>query len=481
MIRTFPLFAAGSFLAGCAAVGPDYEAPATAVTDAWIEPVSAGAVDPAWWRQFGDEGLTALIERAMAGSPTVEQARARLAEARANRDAVVGRRLPEVGAQAAATENRIAENGQIPVGQVPGFDPRFSLFDLGFDASWEVDLWGRRTREAQGAEARVGAAEAGLHDVLVVLGAEIARSYMDLREAQASIAQVAASAGAQGELARLTTLRYRAGESSKLDADRAAAEAAVAEQRLADVRARESAAAYRLATLVGEPPEALVPMLRNDGPVPASPETILVGVRSQLLRRRPDVRIAERELAAAVADVGVATADLFPRFSLVGGIGTQSRAAGDLFGSESLRFSLGPTFSWPIFSGGRIRAQIRAADARADVAAARYENAVIEALADSESAINRYLEAQNAEAAAARALAAQREAFALAERRFALGEDDRLSHERARLEMLARQQAFSQARADTARAAIGVFKALGGGWRAGAESAPGPAHRGPQD
>ncbi|RIV91447.1 TolC family protein, partial [Aurantiacibacter xanthus] len=223
---------------------------------------------------------------------------------------------------------------------------------------------------------------------------------------------------------------------------------------------------YRLATLVGVMPEEIVPELRKAAPQPEAPATILTGLRSELLRRRPDVRAAERDLAAATADISIATADLFPRFSLMGGLGTQARSAGDLVDTDSLRFSIGPSFSWPIFSGGRIRAQIRAADARAEAAAARYDQAVIAALSDSEAAVNRYLEAQRTEAASGAALAAQQRAFALSQARFASGEDNRLMLESARLDLISREGALASARAETAQAAVALFKALGGGWQA---------------
>lgn len=460
-----PLLLAATSLAACT-VGPDYDAPVARVSDSWIEPANTAAIQPAWWDRFDDPQLSALISRAMADAPTLAEARARLAEARANRDAVLGGRLPQVSAGGAVTENRISENGFLPVGDFPGFDPEYSLFDLGFDASWEIDLWGRRTREAQAAEAQAEAAEAGYQDALVQLTAEIARGYMDLRAAQQTAALAAGREDAATDLAALTGQLYTAGEANRIEAEAASAEAANAADAAAQARALEAGAAYRLAALIGLPPEQLLPELRVAAPIPDAPEDILVGLRSDLLRRRPDVRIAERRLAAATAQIGVATADLFPRFSLMGGLGTQAQDAGDLFDPASTRFSIGPSFSWPIFSGGQIRARIRAADAGADAAAAAYQQAVAEALADSEGAINRYLESRRREEAAGTAAEAQSRAFALAQQRFEQGEDDRLALDRARLELLAREQALASARVEAANAAVAVYKALGGAWQA---------------
>ncbi|TGX55649.1 efflux transporter outer membrane subunit [Sphingomonas gei] len=452
-------------LAGCT-VGPDYQRPApTAATQApWLEPGTPGVVDLAWWDSFGDPQLSALVNRALASAPDLKEAEARLAEARANRDAVAGGRLPSVEAKGSITENRLSENGQLPIGNIPGVDREFRLFDLGFDASWELDFWGRRTRQTEAANARAEAALFGQRDVMLTLIGEVARSYFDLRAAQADAANAAALAASDAELARLTQLRFTAGEASRLELERAEGAARTSAAAMPDTDARAAAAAYRIAALAGAAPEDVAPALRKPAPVPASPDRILIGVRSELLERRPDIRRAERELAAATADIGVATADLFPRFSLLGSLGQQARTPGDLFSGDSTRLQIGPSFSWPIFSGGTIRAQIRGADARAQGAAARYQRAVIGALADSETAINRFLNARVAEAETGAALERERAAYALAERRARSGEDDRLTLLRARQSLVAAERRADQSRAAKGQAAVTLYKALGGGW-----------------
>ena len=462
MYRSLPLLL---LLAACT-VGPDYHAPETKAAPGWLEAGAPGQVDLQWWDRFGDPQLSALVQRAVASSPDLKEAEARLAEARANREAVAGGRLPTVTAKGSGTENVLSNNGQLPIGNIPfpGFSRDFPLFDLGFDASWEIDLWGRRTRQMQAASARLESATYARRDVMLTLIAEVVRSYMDLRAAQADAATGEAQAASNAELARLTRLRFTAGEASRLELDRSEAAAQASAAAVPNARAQANAAAYRIATLIGVAPEQVVPELQAPAPLPASPDTILVGLRSELLERRPDVRRAERELAAATADIGVATTDLFPRFSLFGSVGQQARDPADLFSGNSTRLQIGPSFSWPIFAGGTIRAQIRAADARADAAAARYEKAVVGALSDSEAAINRFLNARAAAADAAGSLAREQGAFALAQRRADRGEDDRLTLERARQSLLAAQQRDQQARAAQAQAATALFKALGGGW-----------------
>lgn len=464
MTRSLPLFLLPLLLASACTVGPDYRPPETRAAPEWLEAGAPGQVDLQWWDRFGDAQLSALVQRAVASSPDLKEAQARLAEARANREAVAGGRLPTGTAKASATENVLSENGQLPIGNIPGFQREFPLYDLGFDASWEIDLWGRQIRQMQGAAAREQGAEFARRDVMLTLIAEVVRSYMDLRAAQADAATAEAQAASNGELARLTRLRFDAGEASRLELDRADATARASAAAVPNARAQASAAAYRIATLVGVPPEQIVPELQAAAPLPASPDTILVGLRSELLARRPDVRRAERELAAATADIGVATADLFPRFSLFGSVGQQARKPGDLFSGDSTRLQIGPSISWPVFQLGTIRAQIRGADARADAAAARYEKAVVGALSDSEAAINRFLNARAAADEAAASLAREQSAFALAEKRAERGEDDRLTLERARQSLLAARQRDQQARAARAQAATALYKALGGGW-----------------
>ena len=465
MKRLYPLLFAASALAGCT-VGPDYQRPAATAAAArdFVEPATPGAVDVKWWERFGDPILTALVERTIANAPDLKEARARLAEARASRDVTAGARLPTVNATGSATQNVLSENGQLPIANIPGFERDFPLYDVGFDASWEIDLWGRRTRQSQAAEARLESAEFARRDVMLSLIGEVARTYMDLRGAQADLAIAEASAAADTELARLTHLRFTAGEVGRIDADRADAAARTSASAIPDARARAAAAAYRIAALAGAAPEDVAPALLAPAPLPQTPDAIVTGLRSELLERRPDIRRAERELAAATADVGVATADLFPRFSLMGSIGQQARNPGDLFSLDSTRLSIGPSFSWPIFSMGTIRAQIRGADARAEGAAARYEKAVIGALGDSETAINRFLNARIALAEAQAAREREASAYALAERRQRSGEDDRLTLTRARQSLLAAERRSDQAASAKAQAAVALYKALGGGW-----------------
>lgn len=463
--RTLLVVLAGLGAASCT-VGPDYRRPVVSgETHGWVEPTSPGPIDISWWQSFGDPLLDRLVERAIASSPDIADASARIAEARANRDAARGGRAPMITAKGSATENVLSKNGQLPIGNIPAFTREFPLYDMGFDASWELDLWGRHRREIEGANARLQAAQLSRRDVMLSLIAEVARNYIDLRSAQADTSALTGIAAADAELARLSELRFAAGEISRQEADQANAAASASKAAVPDSEAKVAAAAYRIAALVGAPPEELAPELLRTGPLPSSPDTILTGVRSELLTRRPDVGRAERELAAASADIGVAKADLFPRFSLLGSIGQQARNPGDLFSSDSTRLQIGPSFSWPVFALGTIRARIRASSARADEAAAQYEKAVLGALSDSETAINRFLRASAALHDADVSVLQQQGAFALAERRVKAEEDDRLALEHARETLISAERRRNQASASKSDAAINLYKALGGGWR----------------
>lgn len=452
-------------LAGCA-VGPDYrQPPRVEAAPGWVEPASSAPVDASWWASFGDPQFTALVAAADAGSPDLRGARARLAEARADRDAAAGARLPEVDASASATRNRVSEHGEIPVGRIPGFSRDFTLFDAGFDASWEIDLWGRIRRSVQGAKARAEAADADVRATRLSLHAEVARTYVDLRTAQARLASVRADADAQARIAALTKQRLDAGEASRFDYERAEGQARASLSQLPSIEAEIRAAAYRLALLVGRAPEGIEPGWLAPAPIPQAPDMIAMGLRSDLLRRRPDIVAAERRLAAATADIGVATADLFPRVSLLGGIGQQAQTGGDLLDAGSTRFQIGPSLRWPIFDAGRIRARIRGTKARAEQAAAGYTSAVLGALNDSETAANRFARAGEAMTQTSAARDSQRSARDLARQRYRAGEIDLIELLEAESAYANAERAATDAQGARADQAIALYKALGGGAR----------------
>jgi multidrug efflux system outer membrane protein len=463
--RRFSALGAALLLSACVQ-GPDYKAPEPRIADAWVAQAGAGAVtDAPWWRDLGDPLLTSLVDEMLATNPSLREAQARLAEARANRDAVRGGRLPQASVSATGSETVLSKNGQLPVGAIPGFARDFPLFDLGFDASWEIDLWGKRVRENEAADARTAAAALSVEGARLQLIAELARAYVDLRQAQAELVLATDIVSARERLADLTDLRARAGEAGGIEANRARAELESARAALSTAQAAVRGAALAVSVLVGKPPSEMLARLEAPGALPEPPPAIAAGLPAELLRRRPDILGAERDLAAATADIGVARADLLPRLSLSLALGQQARALGDLVDGDSTRMQAGGGLFWPIFNGGRARALVRAADARTQGAAARYDAAVIGALADSEAAINRFDRSLVALAAARAAATRERAAYGLAEQRARRGEDDQLVLAQGRLASLAAARQEMQALASATEASIALHKALGGGWR----------------
>jgi len=454
-------FTLAAALTACA-VGPHYTRPETPSGE-WLGSTNSAPVDLSWWRSLNDATLDELIETAVARNFDLKTAEARLRQARASRDAVAGHRYPEVDVNGEVTRNAWSENGPIPVSRIPGFERDYNLFQASFDASWEIDLWGHTRRAVQAAQARAESADDVRRDTLMRVITEVARSYIDLRKAQRQLASARADAEARAETARLVEERYRAGEAARFDYVRADAQARTAQALLPGLDAAAHAAVYQLAVLTGQPPEALGRLL-TEALLPKCPVTIGAGLRAEVLRRRPDVRTAERQLAAATADVGVATAEMFPRFSLVGSIGQQSLTASEFADSGSTFFSIGPSLHWPVFAGGTLRANVRAARAGADAAAATYQSTVLGALSDSETAINRFAASKRTAAELSVAVTQDETALALARERYRAGEDDLIVVLDAQSTYSVVEQQSIAADADALTSMVSLYKALGGGW-----------------
>lgn len=464
LAATLPLLVGVLLLDGCL-VGPNYERPAVRGSEVnWIEPGADGPVASHWWQALKDPVLDALVTDALTDNLDIRQAQARLLEVRANRRAIGAHLLPEADAKGSAAKNEVSANGQIPIDRIPGFARRYSLFDAGFDASWEIDLWGGIRRSVEGANAREASAQARIADVRLQTIAETIRLYADMRKGQRQLSILRSESELRAASLALMEERQRSGEASRGDLLSAAERAANARAALPGAGADLRASMVQLALLCGRPPEALIPSLTPEAPLPVPPEVVATGIRSELLERRADVRSAEAELAAANADIGVETANLFPRFTLAASIGQQSQRAVDFGTSTSTRYQFGPTFSWPLFAAGRIRAQIVAANARATEAAAVYTKAVLSALADSETAVNRFAAAKEVARARGDALIQDRSSLALVELRVSAGEDDQLALLEARSAEQNAEQLALAARADVIAQYVALAKALGGGW-----------------
>lgn len=460
------------FAVGCT-VGPDYSRPATPGENAaWLSAADASAADLPPWAELNDPVLSDLIAQAVAANLDIAEAEARLREARAQRGVTRARGLPSATAKASAQQTQTSLNGQFPAADIPFYDRNFSLFDAGFDASWEIDLWGGQRRAVQAADRQIEAARARSIDVRLQAVAEVVRAYAQLRGSQASLANVRANLRDAEETARIVRLRVKAGEAAGFDESRAEEQARTAAAAIPGLDADMRAAAFRLALLTGRAPEAMTGLIETPAPLPVLPDNVAVGARADMLRRRPDIRAAEADLAAATANVGVETSNLYPKLSLTGSFSQQSRNPGDLISGSSFGFGVGPRLSWAIFDAGKVRAQIRAADARADQAAARYTRAVLSALADSETAINRYAAATATVRERDAARAASRTSLDLARQRYKAGEDDLLALLQAETAYSNAERAAAQVRESALEAYATLIKSLGGGWLDGSSPTP---------
>ena len=471
------LICSGALMAGCA-VGPDYHRPQAPVDAGFVnaaEPgLAAGDPDERYWTTFGDPKLTQLVEDSVTHNTDLQAATANLQAARAARRLAGYDQFPTV--TAAVSYAKVLE----PQQELPGFTFNQREFDsaqAGFDGLWELDLFGRVRRNVEAARAEVGASEATLRDARVSVIAEVARDYFVLRGLQDQLSLTRRNADVQASTLKLTRVRLEAGRGNELDTSRAEAEYQTTLSTIPSLEAMIATTIYRISVLTGRQPAALTAELSAAAPMPALPAFSSIGTPERLLRRRPDVRVAERELAASTARVGVAMGDLFPKVTLVGEVGYQAASFGQFGQSQSRFFQAGPSISWAAFDMGRVLARIGESRAQTDAALAHYQSAVLNALEDAEGSMITYGRSQVRRQSLQLAAAASDKAADLAEKRFEGGLIDFLEVLDAQRTALSAELTLSQSRTDAATALIGVYKALGAGWAIPESSAPIQANR----
>jgi len=477
MKRLVTTLLAGSLLAGCA-VGPNYERPATPPTAAaaFVDPgmtkVSPGAVEGEWWRLFKDPVLDRLVVEALTYNTDIRQASANLKRARAILSESRGQRLPGTTLQGQYTRQRTgAESVQ---GLPPGVDGvENDFFRLGFDASYEVDLFGRVSRSIEASRGDTEAAQAALDGARVAVAAETARTYAAACgfAAQAEVARETVQL--QTQTFDLTRRLVEAGRGTARDIDQARVLTENARAQVPAFEAERRAALYALATLTGKPPAELDTQANACATPPGVSDLIPVGDGQALLARRPDVRQAERALAADTARVGVATASLYPSIRLLGSVSLGSQSLDDLGKGSSFNFSLGPLLSWSFPNITAARAQIRQAEAGAEGSLAAFDGTVLTALREVEQALARYSGEIERNVALRRADTAATNAARIAILRFDAGRDSLLQRIDAERDRAGARAALAQSNAALAEAQVALFKALGGGW----EDAPVPVRR----
>lgn len=453
--RSLISLAALALLGACAA-GPDYRAPQASTEPAFVMPAAAGEPDSAFWRGFADPVLDALIADAVSANADVHLAQARLRELRALAGEADANRRPNLSVGAGAGR-----------GNELGF-PVDNYLSVSGAFNWELDFFGRTRRASESAAAQVQAGEAGVLAAQRLVGAELATQYLALRALQQRLVVAQESLANQRETQRIVKARAELGRGTPLDVARANALVESTEASLPALQGAIERSALRIATLAGRTPRATLALLAEAKPLPSLPatsaESLAVGSPAGLLERRPDIRVAERQLAAATAAIGVARADLYPRISLVGLLGFTSTRAADLFESAGRNTKLGASLSWSALDFGRVRNRIGASEARAQAALVQWEQTVQLALEETEGALSAYTRSVQQSARLENAARESAEAARLARVRYEAGAADLLTVLDAERTALAARDALVQSQQGSLTALVAVYRALGGGW-----------------
>ena len=471
-------------MAGCA-VGPDYHPPRSVVPEGWkgvdepaAEPASVAVAQPLelveWWKSFNDPLLSSLMERAIESNLDLVQAKARIRQARASLGVVAAGFWPEVDASASYRRSRGggassagggtagSQAGQSSVSGGGGSET--DLFRAGLDAAWELDIFGGVRRNVEASDADILAAVEDRRDVMVSLAAELGTDYVTLRGLQQQIAITHKNLQAQRHTAEITRKRYEAGFVGALDVANANAQAATTESQIPGLESSAEGVIYSMSLLLGLEPAGLARELESEAAIPTVPPQIPVGLPSELLRRRPDIRRAEAQLHAATARIGVATADLFPKFSLTGSFGFSSSDLASVANWSSRAWSFGPSVTWPIFDAGRIRSNIEVQNAIEEQTLAAYRKTVLTALKDVETALVAYAKEQEHRKALSDALSYNTRAVELSMKLYVAGKTDFLNVLTAQGSLFASEDALVQSARTLATDLIALYKALGGGW-----------------
>jgi multidrug efflux system outer membrane protein len=449
---------------GCATVGPDYVKPATPLSATWNSELKGGLIaeemNPqtlaGWWTTLNDPKLSILMDRAVSGNLDLKKARSRIREARARRGIAKADLLPALDAAGSATWSHTSKD--------TGTGKSNELYTANFDAGWELDIFGGVRRSVEAAEADLQASEENMRDVLVSLLVEVALNYIDVRTSQVQISVAEANLEAQRETYQLTQWRYEAGLSDELAVQQARYSLENTRSLIPALRTALEEAMNRIAVLMGEQPGNVHAELEKGEPIPVTPLNVAVGMPADLLRRRPDVRQAERELAAQTARIGVATADLYPKFMLNGSIGLETLSLSNLSSGTST-FSGGPGISWAIFRGGAIRQNIEVQSALQEQSLIAYEASILTALEEVENALVAYVEVQHRRQSLSEATQAAQKAVELAQHKYQGGLTDFNNVLDAQRSLLSFQEQLAQSEGNVASNLVRLYKALGGGWK----------------
>jgi len=452
---------------GCT-VGPDYERPEMELPQQWsgtapVEPVDAAALEQ-WWTAFEDPVLTELIARADEDSLDLQAALARIEQSRAQRAYAAGEQWPAVDATSGYSRNRLGAGlfgSSDTAGAAIG---DFDLYTTGLDAAWEIDLFGRLRRSVEAAEATLEQSIEDYHDVRLSLCAEVARNYIELRTAQARLRYAAANVDIQRKMLELTQNRYAAEIAPELDVAQAQLILANTESEIPSLRIAETAAINRLAVLVGTTPHTLRAQLLEPGTLPEIQTPPRAGLPAELLRRRPDIRSAERALAAQTARIGLAEAQRYPSFSLRGTLDIQATEFSDVGRWSNRAFSFGPGLRWNLFDGNRLRSLVAVEEARTKQLVAAYEATVLRAVEEVENALVGLVQEQQRAAALRRSVQAARDSLEKVETLYLSGLTNFQNVLDVQRSLSQQEDRLAVSEGLILQQVIALYKALGGGW-----------------
>lgn len=477
-------------LSGCT-LGPNFTPPWATAPASWTGapaakvasvPVQA-PIDPNWWNLFHDPELTTLEQRVAAQNLDVQVATIRLAESRAQLGIVAASALPTLDANASYQRQKASNNGVFAslatiaagtgasgaagatAGGVKGSAlPAFDIYQAGFDASWELDLWGKTRRSIEAAGANVASSAEARRDILLSSLAEVARDYLELRGAQERLQIALDNVKTARESLDLTRQRALGGVTTDLDVANASAQLSTVLAQVPALEAQEHQLINALSLLLGQTPQALAAELETPRPVPPVPPRVPVGLPSELARRRPDIREAEAQLHAATATIGVAEADFYPSFTLTGSVGLQALQPWRTFALNARQFALGPSIDIPIFEGGQLKATLTLRQEQQKEAAVVYQKTVLNAWHEVDNSLTEYAAEQRRRDELSEAVVQNQRAFSLAQARYQQGVADFLQVLDAQRSMLATQELLAESTTTIDTDLVAIYKALGGGW-----------------
>jgi NodT family efflux transporter outer membrane factor (OMF) lipoprotein len=483
-----PLFVTALWFSGCA-LGPDFTTPDAELNDEWMaaeEPVFTGEpADPReWWKVFNDPVLDDLVDRLLSENLTLQQAALRMYQARARRSAVWMLTMPARFVSGAALHVNESETVMpdvdvtIPPSPITIPAPEVSIsdslevYELNFDAVWELDLWGKNRRKVEAADAQFLASMARYDDVLVSLIAELAATYIRYRTLEQRIAITERNIEIQRGLLERAERRHADGVGPEFDVHLLRSLLANTQAWLPALQAAHYQAQNSICVMLGQPPHDLDEELGGGRAIPTAPAEVPLGIPADLLRRRPDVRRVEQLVAAQTPEIGIAKSNLLPRFSLLGSIGLASSHSGDLFESDSVQGAYGGIFQWDIFFWPGHIANIRVQDAQLQELIERYRLTVLRAAAEVENSCNSFLRAQERVALYTEGVDASRRAVRVSEEEYG-GGDIQIASILAALDFLRRQEdQVTTSQGDIALSLVAVYKALGGGWEIRGKQSP---------